>query len=95
MILKTIRVSFSAVAIMLTLSTVAIADSLAINGSGGEYSYEIWQADDNSYYLKIWKRESYGEGDPLDVFKSFKFTGEALDYFDCHYGEKSSACSRR
>ncbi|MBR8837893.1 MAG: hypothetical protein DSM106950_28795 [Stigonema ocellatum SAG 48.90 = DSM 106950] len=81
-------------ATVLTASTAAMADSLVCNGSGGggrgDYSYELWQStNNNGYYLKIWKRESYKKGTPLWVDNGFKSSGEARDYFDCNYTRNS------
>ncbi|MEC4881418.1 MAG: hypothetical protein SAL70_08725 [Scytonema sp. PMC 1070.18] len=97
MILKKIGVSFFAVVTILTVSSAAMADARVMNGSGGDYSYEVWQTTDNTaYYLKIWKRDSYGkQNEPLRIIHTFKSTGEALDHFDCYYAGKSlPSCSK-
>ncbi|KOP25774.1 hypothetical protein AMR41_13770 [Hapalosiphon sp. MRB220] len=74
----------------ISISTVAKADYLVSNGSGGDYSYELWQNTDNTqYYLKIWKRESYGKQEADRITRSFESSQEALEHFDCEYADKS------
>ncbi|RAM50305.1 MAG: hypothetical protein C6Y22_17000 [Hapalosiphonaceae cyanobacterium JJU2] len=79
---------------LISVSTVAKADTLVSNGSGGDYSYELWQ-DNTRYYLKIWKRESYGKEDAYTTSSNFESSQEALEHFDCYYGDKSlPACPK-
>jgi hypothetical protein len=83
-------VIFFSIFALLTISSTAIADSMTISGSGGDYSYEIWRTTDNkSYYLKIWARQSNRQGAPLSTSRYFESTGEALDYFDSNYARNS------
>ncbi|MGJ5672576.1 MAG: hypothetical protein ACR9NN_02985 [Nostochopsis sp.] len=81
---------------LISVSTVAKADYLVSNGSGGEYSYELWQNTDNTrYYLKIWRREVYGKEGAYQTTSSFESSQEALEYFDCRYAGKSlPACPK-
>ncbi|MFB2768809.1 hypothetical protein ACE1AT_05880 [Pelatocladus sp. BLCC-F211] len=81
---------------LISVSTVAKADYLVSNGSGGEYSYELWQNTDNTgYYLKIWKREFYGKEEAYTTSSSFESSQEALEHFDCYYADKSlPACPK-
>uniref|UniRef100_A0A0C1N9Z1 Uncharacterized protein n=1 Tax=Tolypothrix bouteillei VB521301 TaxID=1479485 RepID=A0A0C1N9Z1_9CYAN len=84
------QVTFFTIFALLTVSSTAIADSMTINGSGGNYSYEIWRTTDNkSYYLKVWERQSNRQGTPLNTIRNFESTGKALNYFDCHYARQS------
>jgi len=94
MIFKKICLYFLTTATILTASTTAMADSLVGNGSGGDsrgdYTYELWQtANNNGYYLKIWKRETNIQGEMLSPNPSFESSRKALDYFDCNYAGKS------
>ncbi|GAA6619051.1 hypothetical protein [Scytonema sp. NUACC26] len=90
MISRKIKFAFFSIFALLIVSSTAIADSMTINGSGGDYSYEIWRTTDNkSYYLKVWERQSNRQGAPLYTVRNFDSTGEALDYFDCYYVRKS------
>ncbi|MCP6762515.1 MAG: hypothetical protein NHB32_28025 [Fischerella sp. CENA71] len=73
---------------LISVSTIAKADYLVSNGSGGDYSYELWQ-DNTRYYLKIWKREFYGKEEAYTTSSSFESSREALEYFDCYYADKS------
>lgn len=81
-------VSFFALAVVL-IPTVAMADSRVGSGSGGKYSYELWQNTDNEYYVKVWNRDSSTQESPKHVSHDFKSSREALDHFDCVYAEKS------
>lgn len=80
-------VSFFAVVTIL-IPTVAMADFRVSNGSGGRYSYELWQNTDSKYYLKVWNRDSSTQEPPALVSRSFQSSREALDHFDCVYAEK-------
>jgi hypothetical protein len=93
---KQFAVFFLTTAVLLSLSSVAMADSLVSNGSGGDHSYELWQSRDNTeYYLKVWKRQSYKDREPLWIVHNFQSSRQALDYFDCYYAGKSlPACPR-
>ncbi|PLZ95877.1 hypothetical protein CEN50_20830 [Fischerella thermalis CCMEE 5268] len=81
---------------VMTVATVAQADALVSNGSGGDYSYELWQNTDNrGYYLKIWRRESYGKEEAYTTSSSFESSQKALEHFDCNYADKSlPACPK-
>lgn len=90
MVLSKIFVSFLTSIVLITISNVAMADTIVSNGSGGNYSYELWQnTDNNRYYLKIWTSKSYGQREPSRITHSFESSREALDHFDCHYGDKT------
>jgi hypothetical protein len=87
---KNILASTLTFSMLLTLSTQAIADTRVSNGSGGEYSYELWRKDKNAgYYLKIWMRKDYPSEYPRNVSYSFESSREALEHFDCNYAKKS------
>jgi hypothetical protein len=69
-----------------------MADSLITNGSGGNFSYELWrkkEKDNNRYYLKIWKQEVSPDKEPLSIVRGFQSRDEALGYFDCYYAQKT------
>jgi hypothetical protein len=85
---KKLFVSFFALATIL-IPTVAMADSRVGSGSGGQYSYELWQNTDNEYYVKVWNRDSSTQEPPARVSRDFQSSREALDHFDCVYAEKS------
>lgn len=85
---KKLFVSFFAVATVLIPTTV-MADSSVSSGSGGKYSYELWQTTNNEYYLKIWNRDSSTQESPSRISHYFQSSREALDHFDCVYAEKS------
>ncbi|MEB3177762.1 MAG: hypothetical protein VKL59_01775 [Nostocaceae cyanobacterium] len=79
---------------ILAISNTAIADSLITNGSGGNFSYELWQSKENNnnrYYLKIWKQEVYPDDKPLSIVHGFESRDEAVGYFDCYYAQKAVA----
>lgn len=87
---KKFLVSLLTTITLLSLSSVANADSLVSNGSGGDYSYELWQNTGNTgYYLKIWRRESYSKQEASLTTHSFESSQDALEYFDCNYAHKS------
>ncbi len=94
--MKSIQIPKIALIPVLTLFSVlttfnsALADQLANEGTGGNYQYELWSSDDNSYYyLKIWSREANKQTDGYTTTQSFASTQEALNHFDCNYALKS------
>ncbi|MEH2176052.1 hypothetical protein [Nostoc sp.] len=71
-------------------SNTALADYLNSQGSGGNYRYELWSTDDNSYYyLKVWLYEASPESNPYSTTRAFPSSREALIYFDCNFAEKN------
>ncbi|MHC5673881.1 hypothetical protein [Nostoc sp.] len=93
-ILKVAAIPVLTVFSFLSTSNTALADYLTSQGAGGKYRYELWSSDDNKdYYLKIW---SNTQGSPesapsYSITQHFSSTGDALDYFDCHYGGRANA----
>lgn len=74
--------------LILLTAQVGLADYRTGNGTGGNYVYELWRVQSNSRYrLIVWQRMDYPNGDPV---RSYQFPSgqEALNYFDCHYGER-------
>lgn len=82
-------VSLFTLVAVLTISNVAMANHRNSSGSGGNYSYELWQNSNNEYYLKIWRRDSSTQEPPHHVSRNFKSSREALDHFDCIYAGRS------
>jgi hypothetical protein len=81
--------SVVAAATVLLTASAALADFRVGNGTGGDYAYELWRTDDGAlYYLKIWTRRSYPRGSYFQSI-SFESSRDALNYFDCEYGERS------
>ncbi|MHC5612239.1 MAG: hypothetical protein ACYTXA_14810 [Nostoc sp.] len=92
-ILKVAAIPVLTVFSFLSTSNTALADYLTSQGAGGKYRYELWSSDDNKdYYLKIWSSEaSPGSAPSYSITQHFSSTGDALDYFDCHYGGRANA----
>ncbi|WP_190344343.1 hypothetical protein, partial [Leptolyngbya sp. FACHB-36] len=63
-------------------------DYMVSEGKGGGNFYQVWSTSDNKKYtLKVWLRQEFAEGSPSIVPQSFRSSGDAVKYFDCHYGE--------
>jgi hypothetical protein len=97
MFFKNIKFWFLIIATIFTTSSVAIADSLTSNGTGGNYKYQLWRTTDGTrYYLKIWRNDSNPNSEPSQITHSFESTRDALEHFDCYYAEKSlPSCPRQ
>jgi hypothetical protein len=65
------------------------------NGTAEDYHYQIWATSNSSgYRLVVWREQDFPDGSPL-AFLAFKSVGDALDFFDCTYTDKSiPACPR-
>ncbi|KAM3090328.1 hypothetical protein ACKFKG_29880 [Phormidesmis sp. 146-35] len=88
-----------ALGLMFTTPQIASAKFLANNGSGGyydrqtgrshSYEFELWANDNNSKYtLKVWRSPDYPNKSPIKV-EYFRSAGEALNFFDKNYTDKS------
>ncbi|MGM3305533.1 hypothetical protein ACSQ6I_05990 [Anabaena sp. WFMT] len=89
-ILKIALIPILTISTLLSVSKTALADYLRSEGRGGDYLYELWSTDDGSnYYLKIWNDKEDPKKDPSSQTGSFESSGEALNYFDCYYANKS------
>ncbi|ABA20482.1 hypothetical protein Ava_0858 [Trichormus variabilis ATCC 29413] len=89
-ILKLAIIPFLTVFSVLGTSSLALADYLSSQGTGGKYRYELWSSNDNkSYYLKIWLRDSSYDSSPYTTTRAFTSTRDALIHFDCNYAEKN------
>ncbi|MEH2347382.1 MAG: hypothetical protein V7K55_05155 [Nostoc sp.] len=74
----------------MSTSNTALADYLTSEGIGGNFRYELWSTDDNSYYyLKVWSSEASPKSNPYTTTRAFTSTSEALIYFDCKYDKKN------
>ncbi|MGH1397020.1 MAG: hypothetical protein ACRAVC_23740 [Trichormus sp.] len=84
----------AAISVLTTLSFVstsntALADYLSSEGMGGNYRYELWQSDNNNYYLKIWLRDASSDSSPYRITGQFASSRDALIHFDCYYAERN------
>jgi hypothetical protein len=96
-ILKVALIPVLAVFSCVATSTMALADYLNSEGTGGDYRYELWSRDDNSsYYLKIWRREATSDSTAYRTTTTFTSSRDALIYFDCNYAQQNlPECPRR
>ncbi|WP_335014340.1 hypothetical protein [Nostoc sp.] len=89
-ILKVAVIPVLTVFSLLSASNQALADYLTSQGSGGNYRYELWSTDDNSYYyLKVWSSEASPNSDAYDTTTTFTSNRDALIYFDCNYAGRN------
>jgi hypothetical protein len=62
------------------------------NGTAKDYYYQVWaNASGSGYRLVVWEEKDFPNGSPMTIARTFKSSGEALDYFDCTYTDKSIA----
>ncbi|WP_427162687.1 hypothetical protein ACQFX9_14785 [Aliinostoc sp. HNIBRCY26] len=80
----TVLTAFSFVS---TINT-ALADYLSSEGMGGKYRYELWQSDNNTYYLKIWLQDASSGSRSYTTTSQFSSSRDALIYFDCNYAQR-------
>lgn len=66
------------------------------NGTAEDYYYQIWAMSTRSgYRLVVWREQDFPDGSPISYSVAFKSVGDALNYFDCNYTDKSiPACPR-
>lgn len=66
------------------------------NGTAEDYYYQIWAMSTRSgYRLVVWREQDFPDGSPVSYSMAFKSVGDALNYFDCNYTDKSiPACPR-
>jgi hypothetical protein len=58
------------------------------DGDGGRYEYQLWRNWNGSeYYLFVWRQGYSLETAPMQALQ-FVSSSDALDYFDCEYGER-------
>jgi hypothetical protein len=74
---------------LVSTSNTALAEYLSSEGMGGNYRYELWQSDNNNYYLKIWLREASSNSNPYRITRQFSSSRDALIHFDCNYAERN------
>ncbi|MEM8807016.1 MAG: hypothetical protein AAGF01_13410 [Cyanobacteria bacterium P01_G01_bin.38] len=80
---------------ILGLGSAAFAEFRVNTGAIGDYAYELWRSDNGrEFTLQVWEREDYPENGMIREHGRFESTREALDYFDCYYGENQSACEQ-
>jgi hypothetical protein len=59
------------------------------NGTAEDFHYQVWAVSRSSNYnLVVWREEEFPSGSPME-FTAFRSVGEALNYFDCRYTDKS------
>jgi hypothetical protein len=76
---------FTAFYLMFTSNLAMAEDYMTLDGSYGNYRYEVWTDGNNSFYLKVWLKEASSDSAPIEITKKFGYTKDAIAYFESHY----------